>query len=141
MGETRARRSFGTLRALLLALTAIAGVMLCFTVMHGLHPEQSTSAVSVSATSPVGTIHAQAPHGDALPTGNTACEAPCGSGHLMTATQCAVALLAPVLLIWVTRSSTAWAPFPRWMQCLVQRTRSATSPRPPSLLFLSISRT
>ena len=48
MGETRARRSFGTLRALLLALTAIAGVMLCFTVMHGLHPEQSTSAVSVS---------------------------------------------------------------------------------------------
>jgi hypothetical protein len=141
MSEKRARGAFGVLRALILALTAIASVMLCFTVMHGLHSEQSASAVSMAATAPVGTTHAQAPHGDGLPNGNTACEAPCGSGHLMTATQCAVALIAPVLLVWITRSSTAWAPIRRRIQGLIQRARTTTSPRPPSLLFLSISRT
>ncbi len=135
------RELFGTVRSLLLALTAIAGLMLCLTVMHGLHAEHSERAVSVVSIAPAGNAHASTSPVDGVPGGTIVCDAPCESGHLMAASPCAIALVAPLLLIGTTRSTAAWGPFQRRMHCLVQRVGKVSSPKPPSLLFLSISRT
>lgn len=141
MRRTSGRETLSTVRALFLTLTTIAGLVLCLTVMHGPPAEQGESSVPVATITTIGDSHAPVTHVNGAPNSATACDAPCGSGHVMTASHCAVALVTPLLLIGATRSSATWGPFHRGTQCLAQRVGAMSSPKPPSLHFLSISRT
>ena len=140
--NTRSLQStFRTLPALFLALTALAGLILCLTVMHSAPAAANGSAASGTAVAL--TAHHELPTAQASgATGEVAtCQGPCGQAHSMMAATCAIALPVPLLLIGAARITATWRPFAQRMQSFSQRVGAAVPPMPPSLLALSISRT
>jgi hypothetical protein len=152
----RLQRTFGAVRDFLPATIAIAGLILCLSVMHGMHAEHSASATAVSPSTTVsadavysaavatgvavsGDTHVS--HGAGWPVGALECEGPCGNDPLMTALQCAFALLLPLGLGGGMRAGATWNHFLRRMTARTKRLGHVSPLEPPSLLLLSICRT
>ncbi|MEO7348275.1 MAG: hypothetical protein ABIW32_00165 [Terrimesophilobacter sp.] len=128
-------------RHLVFALTAITGLMLCFTAMLSLPSELGAETASASATSLA--VHHSSPavSADGLFGTIATCQGPCGQDHFMMATACGIALLVPFLLIGAARLSATWRPFARRLQSRLERGGALPPSMPPSLVLLSISRT
>ncbi len=146
MGMTGLRNAFRAQRSLFLALMTIAGVLLCLTVMHAIPGEHAENVGPMAMSALAGHSEAQSVQGaEALGGGALggaiACQGPCGQDHIMLASACAIALLVPLMLIGAARIISTWRPFARSIDWLSQRVGVFPPPMPPSLLFLSISRT
>lgn len=156
MGMTDLRNAFRARRTLFLALMTIAGLMLCLTVMHAMPGEHAENVGPMAMSTVAGHSETQSAQGtgalgggslgdgalgDGALGGAMACQGPCGQDHIMMASACAIALLVPLVLIGAARISSGWRPSTRSLDWLAHRVGALPPPMPPSLLFLSISRT
>lgn len=141
MSSKDLHRAFRALRTLFVAFMALAGLILCLTVMHSVPAEQRANAAPVAATAMTGHYEVQSTQGAGGLGAAASCQGPCGQDHFMMASTCVIALLVPLLIFGVARVIAVWRPFHRMLQYLVQRVEVFPPPMPPSLLFLSISRT
>ncbi len=171
MGMTDLRNAFRARRTLFLALMTIAGLMLCLTVMHAMPGEHAENVGPMAMSTVAGHSETQSAQGTGALGGGSlgdgalgdgalgdgalgdgalgggalggamACQGPCGQDHIMMASACAIALLVPLILIGAARISSGWRPSTRSLDWLAHRVGALPLPMPPSLLFLSISRT
>lgn len=141
MNSKELHRAFRALRTLFVAVMALAGLILCLTVMHSLPVKHGTSEATVAATALAGHHEVQSPQGVGVLSSAASCQGICGQEHYVMATTCVVALLVPLLLVGVARITTSWRPLARRARYLLQRGGALPPLLPPSLLFLSISRT
>lgn len=132
---------FLAMRTLFVAFMALAGLILCLTVMHSI-PAVANVNVGSGAAGALTMQHELPSAQSSGVLGDVAtCQGPCGQEHFMMAATCAIALLVPLLLIGAARITAAWRPLAHRMQSLTQRVGAVAPSLPPSLLFLSISRT
>ena len=134
-------RAFRALRTLFVVFMALAGVILCLTVMHSLPAGHGANAAPVGAVAMASHHGAQSVHGAGELSAAASCQGLCGQEHFMMAATCTIALLVPLLLIGAARSAATWRPLARRAQYPFQRGGALPPLVPPSLLFLSISRT
>lgn len=135
----QSRRNF--YRNFLLILAAIAGLILAQFMMHSLNPGHSASASSATVNEMPWQDEPQIVHETGELAGVIGCGVVCSPNHCLASATCTLTLPAPQVLVGTAPAITVWPPLQRWTESTSARRTTLTVPDPPSLLFLSISRT
>ena len=125
----------------LLTLAAITTLIVSLLVMHSLNPGHGMSGGSVTTNQQASHHGMQLAYGTGELAGAKACGGVCSPDHCLTAASCPVVSLTPVVPVGTARVIAVLRPFQRSAESNTARLSALSVPDPPSLLFLSISRT
>ena len=149
MSARSAQRSslVGGVKRLAIVLLIVPAILAGLLAMHVLTTANVSHASPASASQTDN--HAATPAHQSAPTGTlvahhheaTGCEGTCPPEHDMLGMACILALLMTALLLLVHLTLLRWVSPRNLTNSIMARIAALAPPQPPSLLFLSISRT